>query len=99
MENRPKNMPRWQWNKLIEEEERQRLIIEKSLEVPVILKDKKINDFIWGWVGFIILFVIIVFLINISTGDKPVTNECGEGYHLEGYTTAYGDTITDCFRN
>lgn len=81
MENRPKNMPRWQWSK-IKEDEKERLTPEKSLEVVENLNVKKIKEFIWSSVVFIVIFMIII-LIAENNKNKPIYNECGYGYHWE----------------
>lgn len=64
------------------------------------------KDIIGGIIGLIILIILSWWVFNIIT-DKPNTNfmqqsstrECDPGYHLENYTTSYGEINDGCFRN
>jgi hypothetical protein len=39
------------------------------------------KDLIWGSIGLVILFGILVGIISISAGDS--SNDCQQGYHWE----------------
>ena len=60
-----------------------------------------VTDLAGGIFGLVILAFIGYWIFSaVSDGSRyNGSEECGEGYHLEGYATAYGETITECFEN
>ena len=63
MKIRPKNMPRWQWNKS-QEEEKGNLLYKKSLEIPY-------RPSILGIIITTMIMLSVVWLIFASMGGEP----------------------------
>lgn len=62
MENRPKNMPRWEWEKSLEKEKED--LLQKNPQIPV-----KSN--ILGIIITAIIMLGIVWMIFASMGGEP----------------------------
>ena len=66
------------------------------------------KDLIGGIFGLILLAILGYWIFsaifnksndNLFDKNDNKSEDCGYGYHLEGYITPYGETITECFEN
>lgn len=90
MSTRPKGMPRWEWMHILEKE-KEDLAAKKSFEKPQ-------QPNMLGIITAVFIMVLIIWVIFASMSGEP-DNSCSQGYHLEGYTTSYGETVVDCVPN
>lgn len=51
--------------------------------------------------GLVILAIVGYWIVSaiLDKSSGNTSTNCSQGYHEEGYTTSYGETITDCFKD